>query len=183
MEITTRATNRSKSSLFKLAAMGRGKPTDRWGGGLALPPLKADLWTYLDQITPHLFSSLRTGSSLFPLPGSPLYQTPRSSVASKSWCLFDDLLPVAFFFLWKIKHVTVYPSPQLNGSSLTRRLRWMARNTTKKTLFKRINVIETDEGLVKSNLYGSIDLSGTCWIRMYWPITGLQRERLIYCTV
>ena len=183
MEITTRATNRSKSSLFKLAAMGKGKPTDRWGGGLALPPLKADLWTYLDQITPHLFSSLRTGSSLFPLPGSPLYQRPRSSVASKSWCLFDDLLPVAFFFLLKIKHVTVYPSPELNGSSLTRRLRWMARNTTKKTLFKRINVTETDEGLVKSNLYGSMDLSGTCWIRMYWPIIGLQRERLIYCTV
>jgi len=43
MEITTRATNRSHSSLFKLAAMGRGKPTDRWGGGFALPPLKADL--------------------------------------------------------------------------------------------------------------------------------------------
>jgi len=33
----------------------------------------------------------------------------------------------------------------------------MARNITKMMLFKRINVIETDEGLVKSNLYGSMD--------------------------
>ena len=35
MEITTRQTKRSHSLLFKVAVMGRGKPTDRWGGGFA----------------------------------------------------------------------------------------------------------------------------------------------------
>ena len=41
MEITTRQTKRSHSLLFKVAVMGRGKPTDRWGGDFA--PTKSRL--------------------------------------------------------------------------------------------------------------------------------------------